>query len=184
MDLKSVQAQYQDDIDAVTQWCDEIYQAKFASYFTEVEELYARLRSKSRPITDEELETILMMVPIDLFGVSEALNKFRLSNEVIKMKLKKVEKDAANASTESTATKRQEDAAIKMLSDKILQASYAAVITRVENQISFSRELIMSAKKLWDGRRRTEESNPVKEVSTDIKDIPSYDPITRQIYVK
>lgn len=185
MNLNEVLSNHSEDIEAVQKWCDEIYQNKFAVYFQEVENLYKRFKDNRRAITDEELEYILTLVPLDLFSVAEALNQFRLSSEVIKMKIKQMEKEAAKASEETSLTRKQEDAYIKTLPDRILQESYSTVIQRVENQISFSRELIMSAKKLWDSRRRGEESNPVSEVNPAMpEEIPDYDPITRKTYIK
>ena len=61
-----------------------------------------------------------------------------------------------------------------MTEDKILILAYDNLITRVEKEMSYSRELIMSAKKIYDVRRNTEQSNPVSEVSSKQNDLPDY----------
>lgn len=174
LNLNNVQAEYSDDIDAVAAWCDEIYQQNFAQHFGESRNLFTRLKSKTQPITDEELSWILINLPLNLFDVSEILNKFRVSQEVIKLKNKQKESDLIKASTETSATKRQEDATIKMIEHKLLVTAYSAVMTRVESEISFCRELIMGAKKIWDSRRRAESVNPVSPVDDSHMNLPDY----------
>lgn len=165
IDLDSILSQNRDDIDAVTDWCNDLYTTNFGQYFTESRELFKRLQSnKNHPITDEELSYILINIPLTLFDVSEQLNKLKTTQEVIKLKNKQKESDLVKSSTENSNTKRQEEASLKMVSDKILVTAFATVTSRVENEISFCRELIMGAKKIWDARRRTEQSNPVSEI--------------------
>ena len=171
--LKELYSQYSEDIDAVISWCDEIYQAKFASYFSKQRDLYHRLHSKQHPITDSELEQILTEIPLDLFSVSEVLSQFRISQEVVKLRTTQKKADIVNSSIESTLTKRQEVASLSILEDKLLQTAYSTVIERVEHEMTFSRELIMGAKKIWDSRRQAEESNPVGEVVPG-SDLPEY----------
>lgn len=99
-DIRLVQQENEDDVIAVTSWCDEMYDGIFAPYFKDVRELYKRLQSKSRPITDDELEEILTMLPLNLFSVSESLNKFRTELEVHKMKMKQKKKEYVDSSIE------------------------------------------------------------------------------------
>lgn len=176
LDLSAVQAEFSEDINAVTEWFEEIYRDNFAVYFGESRELFNRLKSKTQPITDEELSWILINLPLNLFDVSEILNKLRLSQEVIKLRNKQKETDLAKASIEKSATKRQEEASIAMLENKLLSTVYTHVISRVEGEISFCRELIMSAKKIWDARRRTEGANPVSPVDDSHIQLPDYQP--------
>lgn len=177
IDLKELNSQYSEDIDAVTAWCNEIYEAKFASYFNTQRELYNRLNSKQHPITDSELEQILTEMPLDLFSVSEILSQFRVSQEVVKIKTTQKKADIVDNCSEPTITKRQEVASLAILEDKLLQTAYSTVIERVEREMSFSRELIMGAKKIWDSRRQTEEANPVGEVVPG-SNLPEYN-VTR-----
>lgn len=172
-DIKTLNDQYSDDIDAVICWCNGIYESKFASYFKTQRELYRRLNSKKNPITDSELEQILTEMPLDLFSVSEILSQLKISQEVVKLKTTQKRADIVKSSIESTVTKREEEASLSILEDKLLKTAYSSVIERVEREVSFSRELIMGAKKIWDSRRQTEGSNPVGEV-TPGSDLPDY----------
>ena len=64
---------------------------------------------------------------------------------------------------------------------------YNSVNERVRRQISFSRELIMSSKKLWDARRATEDANPIGGVVKEETELPnySYDSDARKnVYIK
>lgn len=173
-DIRLVQQENEDDVIAVTSWCDEMYDGIFAPYFKDVRKLYKRLQSKSRPITDDELEEILTMLPLNLFSVSESLNKFRTELEVHKMKMKQKKKEYVDSSIETSETRRTADAQYRLIEDELLCTAYSNVIARVEGEVSFSRELIMSAKKLWDGRRGGERVNPVSEGTTE--PLPDYNP--------
>lgn len=59
MNLFEVESKHSEDLSAVDSWCDEIYQKNFSKYFSDQRSLFDRLRSKSHPITDQELEWIL-----------------------------------------------------------------------------------------------------------------------------
>ena len=181
--LIDVDKQYTEDIQDVISWCDDMYNAYFASYFIEVRSLFARMQSKSKPITDAELEKILTELPLSLFSVSEVLNNFKLSQEVIKLKIKQTEFNIIQSSDNiKSESKRRESASISTLEDKLLTSAYDSVINRVDKEISFSRELIMGAKKIWDARRRTDDVNPIGEITSD--DLPDYDVSSSKRYVK
>jgi len=164
IDLKRLHAEFEADITSVTSWCEEIYQDTFSHFFTEGRQLFARLSNKEHPITDEELTWILIQLPIQLFGVAEALNKFKISFEVVKLSNKRRESLLIELSLETSASKKQQDASEKSLEDKLLATAYSTVIDRVYSENSFCRELIMGAKKIWDSRRHTDNSNPIGEV--------------------
>lgn len=163
MNLNAAFESASEDIEAVTEWCTSLYNRVFASYFQESRELSTRLKSKERPITDEELSWILIQLPVTLFDVSECVNQLRVSQEVVKMRNRQIELQLA-----------KDKSGYDMSSDKLLVSAYNSVITRVENEISFSRELIMGAKKIWDARRRSEQSNPVSEVEDPSDSLPDY----------
>lgn len=169
IDLNSAQRSMEEDIQSVDNWCEELYQKYFAEYFSRQRTLYTRLESKSHPITDSELEDILTSTPLDLFTVSEKLSSMKTSHEVIKLRNKQKMAELKKNSSASTITQKTEDAEIQMIEDKILDTAYASVISRVENEISFSKELIMGAKKIWDRRSQTENANPVSPVQVTPK---------------
>lgn len=165
-------AEYAESVDAVDVWVQAEYTTNFSQFFTEQRELYERVKSQVRPISDEDLEAILVDIPLQLFSAAESINAYRLRLETIKLKYKERESKFVRLSSEKTDAKKKEDAQLKMIEDKLLITSVTSVITRVENEISFSRELIMSAKKLWDSRRRSEVSNPVSPINVD--NLPDY----------
>ena len=128
---------------------------------------------------------------MELFSVAELLNKLRLQVEVIKLNNKeqiesiKSQMKEEGAQLELTKTEIQEcinqRIASQMLEFEVLLSVHNTVISRVENEQTFSKELIMGAKKVWDSRRSAENSNPVKEV---IPDLPEYDITANKQYVK
>ena len=64
------------------------------------------------------------------------------------------------------AEAKAEEAESKMEEYTILSNALETLITRVDSEISFSRELIMSAKKIFDARRNTEQVNPINPIDT------------------
>jgi hypothetical protein len=153
----------QDDFKAADQLEESIYQTYFAKYFKLEEDLYARFRDTQVPINDSELEQIITVLPLDLISAANALSQFRAHNEIGKLaaKQRKKAKDASNLPADDTDTEFQ-----------LMTIVYNAVISRVESQLSFSKELIMGAKKVWDAHRKTDQPVPI------IKDeeIPEYIP--------
>ena len=176
IDLEFVYDGVKEDIESVTELSNKIYNKYFAGYFKEEKKLFERLKSSTQPITDDELEWILTTLPLELFSVSEALSQFQISKAVVKLRAKQDEVERIKLSPETSETKRKEDAAYQMLEHKLLLTLYGSVSNRVENELSFSRELIMSAKKIWDSRRQTEVSNPVGEITE--QELPAYTPPT------
>ena len=77
---------FKEDIDETVKWCNDQYDKMFAVYFKEVRELHKRLQSASRPITDDELQQILVDLPMQLFSASEQLSQYKTALEVIKLR--------------------------------------------------------------------------------------------------
>ena len=159
INLQATSEKLKESFDSVEAWCNDMYDTCFAQYFNDSRSLFLKLQSDDQPITDKELSWILVQLPINLFDVAEQLNVFRVRLETLKLKVKYEQ-------TEDNLT----DDGLTVLEQKLLATAYEAVITRVENEISFSRELIMGAKKVWDGRRRGEDSMPVSEHSVELPD--------------
>lgn len=176
IDLKKIHEDIQPDIEDVTAWCNEIYTEWFGDFFIDARSVFTRLKEKDRQITDAELTYILMSLPVQLFSVSEALQKFKISQQVVKLKNRQREKQLIETSIETTQTKRQRDAEDKQLEDRLLDTAYSTIIDRVSSEVSFCRELIMSAKKLWDARRYTDSVMPVSEVDPMAPKLPDYKP--------
>ena len=188
MDIQNVLTQYASDNEVVHKFCDDIYNELFSDNFREVRSMYKRMKSEIHPITDEELEYILTTFPMELFTVAENLNKLRLDREVVKLKNKETYENLRESATkESQALDMKKSEAQEYINHKIAQqfveyevvlSAYDAIIGRVENEQSFSRELIMGAKKIWDSRRSSERVNPVGPA---VAELPEYN---RQTYVK
>lgn len=184
IDLYKLNQAHSEDLDSVNDWCEDTYQAHFANHFKGVHSLFDRMQSKDRPITNDELEWVLCSLPLELFTVSERLNQFRMNEEVLKLKIKKrqseikheLQSDGVSAALSAEAAK---DA---VSDDTLLLNAYSVVTSRVENEISFSRELIMGAKKIWDGRTKSENTMPVQPVNP-ADSLPVYEP-EGQTYIK
>ena len=149
----------QSEIDDVQKWVDSEYQKYFAPYFKGEVELYQELKNSNAPmITDEKLEWILTYLPLELFSVSEQLSKMKTAQEVIKLRIREKEDDFISNLSDSdlSQTAKKEMASKYTAPDKLLVDIYSTIADRVSREISFSRELIMSAKKIWDARRAAE----------------------------
>lgn len=175
MKYKEIHADMQEDIQAVQEWSEELYNQHFGNYLQDVKELYANLKSKQRSITDEELEIVLTTLPLELITVSEILGQFKIGKEVVDLKVKSEEAQLFNTGTAPTITQRKEDAAFGVLEHKLVKTVYAGVIARVDREMEFARELIMSAKKIWDSRKSTESVVPVGPIASSDQDLPDYE---------
>lgn len=174
VDLKEAFQSAEEDIQAASEWVDKLYNNNFAEHFTEAKNLFERLKSKEHPITDDELSWILITLPIKLFEVAETLNRFKLNEEIVKLRYKKSEADIVKSSKGKTITERKDEAAVTLVDDKLLIMAYSIIISRVESEISLSKELIMGAKKIWDSRRKADSVMPVSEADTSDGVLPDY----------
>lgn len=193
--LDSILDEYSDDVGSVSSWCEDIYDELFEPHFRIVFDLYNRMNSNSHEITDEELHSILIDLPVELFAASESLNNLRRNLEVIKLKNKDMKRDvkssilvdAEQAGMKLSQAELTEVVSAKMVEYELPVLAFTSIITQVENQMSFARELIMGAKKIFDSRRTAEKSNPVGEVVPDENpdEIPDYDPdMKNKSYIK
>ena len=175
-DIRAVERENRDDISSVTSWCTEMYDRKFSNYFKQSHDLYSRLTSKEKPVTDKELEDIFTLVPLNMIQVSEELNNLRLSLEITKSKMKRKKREFAKASAEKSQTKRDEEAADLIIEDEILCLAYTTVIQRVESEMSYSRELLQTCKRIWDARRSNAANTfAVSESTSDKSSKSMYD---------
>lgn len=182
MQIKSfIESQYKEYIEDIETWCNEQYNLYFKECFDSVRKIHKSMESQVRAISDTELEWILTELPMTLFSISESLNKYRLEHEVIKLRKKKIKLELEAKAKQlveddflsKSDTKSWLDA--QLSEHDILLAAYSSVISRVESEISFSKELIMGCKKIWDARRKSEASNPVSPVDLrDVDKIPDY----------
>lgn len=173
----------QSDIESTTkQYIDEIHDE-----FCEIYRLADAMNNSRKPISDEDLEYVLIDLPLKLFTASEYLAK--LSSVVEALKLENIQKEAdirkdINESIDLGRMKCTQHE-LKLSIEVALAENKASiiclnrVIKQIEKQLTYCRELIMSAKKIWDARRRTEAIIPINE--PNIEDLPE---ITRNQYIK
>ena len=124
---------------------DAEYNKYFSNFFKKEVEMHARFSDTDVPVTDAELEWLITSLPLELFSVANALAQFKQHHEIVKLKVKqrsKKDNDNSDGLDEEY---------------KLMAIIYSAVINRVEQEISFSKELIMGAKKVWDARRSSEQ---------------------------
>lgn len=157
-DLSKVQECFFKEAGDTAQWCEDEYQKLFASYFEQIPGLYETVVSNNGKLSDGDLETILCSAPLQLISVSEQLSQYKLNNECLKLQIKRMEAESVISETSGTMSEKRDKASLAVMDYKLLSQAYSAVISRVENQINFTRELVMSAKKIWDSRSRTREA--------------------------
>lgn len=179
MGLKEVELSVSEDITDARNWIDSKYKDLFAGYFDGVRDLSARMKSKIQPISDRELEMVLTNLPLDLFEVASKLSDIKLNYEVIKLHNKKAHTEAVRKSTATNATQRNAEADVATADNRALEIVYETLIERVEKEVSYTRELIMAAKKIWDGRRKAEQSIPINPVDTQSQSDYSSHPNTK-----
>lgn len=148
-------------------WCNEQYDSLFACYFKDIPQLYSHVSSDKQKLTDDELELILTSAPLNLIAVSEQLSQYKLNNECLKLYVKKMEAELFSESQARTVAEKRDEASLKVLDYRLLSKAYEAVISRVDTEINYTRELIMSAKKIWDARCKTYEAAPVNGSSLE-----------------
>ena len=154
---------YQDTIHEVDSVIESLYEEVFGELFEKVSELYKRFKSHTQPISDGELEQILTELPLNLFTVAEKLSSMKLRQSVTKLENKRTRRNLLREYNQSdrwddlSAGARRDAISFQIEDDTfdndIVVMVYDAVIERVESEISFTRELIMGAKKLWDARK-------------------------------
>lgn len=181
---------YSEDLVDLHLWCENQYRENFENCFKDVRDLKRELESNIRTVSDLELEWVLTELPMTLFDVSENLNRFRLDMEVIKLKKKSIKLDLSKSTKMMIESGELDKSEVKNYIDAqiaehdIVITAFNYIINRVESEISFSKELIMGCKKIWDSRRRAEESNPAGEVVPE--ELPNYSESTgfKSSYIK
>lgn len=172
MNLQQTLENVSNDINEVNEWAEEEYNKYFSEYFKGEVDLYNKMKTVKSQITDDELEWVLTDLPLELFSVTEQLSKLKTAQEVIKLSIKKKEREYIKSSNESSETKRKEEASFLTSEDRLLVNVYDSLIDRVSRQMTFSKELIMSAKKIWDARRA--DGIPLPEMNIDPSRLPEY----------
>lgn len=162
--ISNAMAALSEDFKAADDVVSDIYNKYFAKYFKKEQDMYARFKDTENSITDKELEWIITSLPLELMSASDALAQFRQHNEIIKLTIKQRKKNETQEEIDEEY--------------KLMNIVYNCVIDKVEHQLSFSKELIMGAKKVWDARKRTEQP-----VIPEVNSLPDYQPIKKQTYI-
>lgn len=163
---------YKEDLQEVSLMADEIYEQNFSSFFQVQRDLASSLK-QGDDISDSELQDVLISAPLKLFEVSESLNRFRLSLEVLRTRIKSNKREVERKIKEAyfdqdmkiTQSELAKEVEEETAADDMLIKLYEFVIKRVENEMSYSKELIMSAKKIFTAR--SESIMPVAEVDEE-----------------
>lgn len=170
---KIMNTYYNKDIDLTLDYYNKIHDSLMRETLDKIYDMYEYMKKNS--ISDEDLEWVLTSLPIDLMHISESLNTLRLQHSVVKLKQKELRMeiestivDSCVEGTPKSSIKEQVDA--EMAEHKVVETTLQCLITGIEHELSFCKELIMGCKKVWDSRRNTENVNPVKEVDTDLPD--------------
>lgn len=183
MDLSKLEESYKDDLKSIDNWCEELYDKEFSKYFKDVRKLKNSMENGR--MSDNDLEIALTSIPLDLFEVHEKINHITAYIKFIEFNIKQKRHDAIKLSSATSKTAKQEDAEFETLEDELLKKCYLTVIERVESEVSYTREFIMGAKKVWSARREQEETEKSVE-PTPNKDLelPEYGNIVNKTYVK
>lgn len=171
MNLQKTLDKLTPDIDEVTQWAESEYAKYFADYFQGEVELYNKMKTTKSTILDDELVWILTELPLELFAVTEQLSKLKTAQEVIKLSIKKRQREYIK-SAEGSEAKKKEEAVALTAEDQLLVTVYEGIAERVSRQMSFSKELIMAAKKIFDARRA--DGIPLSDINIDPNRLPEY----------
>lgn len=142
-------------------WCNEQYDNLFSTYFKGIPKLYEKVTASNEKLTDDDLEFVLTSAPLSIIAASEQLSQYKLNNECLKLYIKKMESEYITTCDAKTVAEKREQASLYVMDYRLLSKAYEAVISRVDNEVNFTRELIMSAKKIWDARVKTYEASPV-----------------------
>lgn len=180
MKVSAINAMYEDSFNDISSWCNDLYNDMFLDYFSEMNTLYEKLSSTHKQITDDELEIILTSLPLNLYAAAEKVNELKLRIEVIKLNIKQDKHNALLNSDASSQIAKREEASYSVVEDELLLKIYTALIERVESEITFSKELIMSAKKIWTARREAENIGKAAEKV----ELPDYSDIENKSYIK
>ena len=184
--LNEVVSEYQSDFTEANDLVLHTYSETFQNSFDILDRLYYRMQKEKNKISDAELEEILIDLPLNMFIVADRVTELRVQLEVTKLKNREVREnirtqiDSSDAFSDMSKTDRKEAVArataSSMVPYELLADVYEVLLDLVSNKVSFAKELIMSAKKVWTSRREAEDSMPVAEPDvSDGPDLSAYD---------
>lgn len=161
IDIRKKNEEVLEEIGSIEEWCDSIYDSDFYGYFKDVHDLYKKVEKGTMEDDSDTIEMILTELPIRMVEVSAILSKYQLREECMKLRIKQIESDVMKESIAKTVTAKKDEASNATIEDKLLLSAYCSLIKRVEDEISFTRELIMSTKKILGYNAKIEQANPI-----------------------
>ena len=165
--VHDAQKEFSEAVGDVRLWCEDEYRRVFSKYFEGVPDLYDKVSTSRSKLSDDDVEWVLADLPLQLIAVSEELSQYKLNIECLKLFIKQKEAEFAQQSDKKSVSARREEATLKVSEYNMLLKAYSCVYSRVDNQINFARELVMSCKKIWDSRRKVYCANPVSPLDLD-----------------
>lgn len=168
--IDQIEMSHMEDFQEIDTWLSKRYDSTFKQYFEGQRNIHKRILNSDTKITNEELEKIIIDIPLMLIEVAEEINKYKLRIESLKLNMKS-RQIAMKHSVENL-----DEIEVENLNNKLLIAAYQMLIQRVEKEMSYSRELIMGAKKVWDSRINSDTIIPTGPVDrTDpLAGLPDY----------
>lgn len=169
--IESIESKYIQDFDEIDAWLDKRYNEDFRSYFEDQKNIHKRILNSESKITNDELEKVMIDIPLMLIEVAEAVNRYKLRIESLKLRMKRRQLEYKNDESITKDVVENEN-----IEDKLLISAYQMLIQRVEKEMSYTRELIMGAKKVWDSRKGGDSVVPVipDTASDPLEGLPDY----------
>lgn len=180
--FKKVADEYNDNIDAASSYYHSMYD-NFRPMVDRIRSYSSIASDTFKPIDDESLEELLTSVPLILIDISEALADMQVRMNTVKLSLKdkKFRSKQDLVQSGEAKTSASELVAGEFYADELLVNIYQTVIDTVEHDLSYGRELVMGAKKIWDRRRDAENAVPIKE--SEPPSLPEYTAPSDRRYV-
>ena len=89
MDIKELIHITMYGVEELDDWCEKIYQDNFGEYFKGVKKLRSQMELAERnPISDADLEMVLIDLPLELFSALEQVHRMRTHQELMKVNAK------------------------------------------------------------------------------------------------
>lgn len=179
-DISTLDREFESEVGDLTAWVNSQYDEHFADLFSVVNDLKVRFESDTNPISDEELERILSELPLSMIEISEQVNAYKLKAEANKLKVDSYRTILMESAEGGTKQERSDKIEVELFNMKLLQCAYTSLISRVDRELVYAKELIMGAKKIWTARRQMDPALMAAEAAeASLDDLPE-----RRAYIK
>lgn len=170
--IQDIEAKHGAEFSEIDDWMNNRYNSDFKHYFEGQRNIHKRILNSESKITNEELEQVMIDIPLMLIDVAEKVNMYKLRIESIKLNMKRRRITSINEDIYISESMLD----VQDIDDKLLVAAYQMLIQRVEKEMSYTRELIMGAKKVWDSRKNGDSVVPIMPDSQEdpLSGLPDY----------